>query len=125
MGWARVGEARGQESRSQEGMLGPCHGGGKLATGQRSGRRGAREEGPAGAGWGGGRCPSDAWSGQELEVAPGTVDARHMAGEGGGVRREAGQRGKQRSSRGARGRRRGEGVRGTCLQNTEILGAYR
>jgi hypothetical protein len=106
-------------------VLGPCHDGGELATEQRSGQRGARGKGLAGAGWGGGRRPSDAWSGQELEVAPGTVDARHKAGEGGGIIREAEQRGKQRSSRGARGRRRGEGARGTCLQNTEILGAYR
>jgi hypothetical protein len=43
-------------------VLGPCHGGGELATGQRSGRRGARGKGPAGAGWGGSRRPSDAWS---------------------------------------------------------------
>jgi hypothetical protein len=75
-------------------VLGPCHGGGELATGQRSGRRGVRGKGLEGAGWGGGRRPSDAWSGQELEVAPGTVDAQHMAGAGGGVRREAEQRGK-------------------------------
>jgi hypothetical protein len=42
-------EAREQEIRGPEGLLGPCHGGGEVAAGRRLDRRGARRGGPAGA----------------------------------------------------------------------------
>jgi hypothetical protein len=44
-----AGEAREQEIRGPEGVLGPCHGGGKKSAGRRSDRHGARGKGPAGA----------------------------------------------------------------------------
>jgi hypothetical protein len=46
---AGTGEAREQEIRGLEGVLGPCHSGGKVSAGRRSDRRGARGKGPAGA----------------------------------------------------------------------------
>jgi hypothetical protein len=47
--WSRAREAREQEIRGSEGVLGPCHDGGEVSAGQRSDRRGARGKGPSGA----------------------------------------------------------------------------
>jgi hypothetical protein len=67
------------------------HDGGEVAAGRSSGGRGTCGRGQQGRGAGPRKGEGDAWSGQELEVAPGMASARHMAGEGGGVRREAEQ----------------------------------
>jgi hypothetical protein len=46
---AGAGEAREQEIRGPEGVLGLCHGGGEVSAVRRLDRRGTRGKGPAGA----------------------------------------------------------------------------
>jgi hypothetical protein len=91
MGRVLSAGAAGQKREGKRAGAGAGHGGGEVAVGRSSGGRGTRGRGQHGRGAGPGKGEGYAWSGQELEVAPGTAGARHMAGEGGGVRREAEQ----------------------------------